>query len=88
MSPSMIATEAFIPDAILQDLDDLLPEERWFEEGTCGETIRLLNPVPPGPWRSLGRCLDYTNWADRERFIELDRAIQIAAQLEAAAEYA
>jgi hypothetical protein len=34
-----------------------------------------LEKVPPGEWRSLGGYFDYTHWADRERFMELDRAI-------------
>jgi len=34
-----------------------------------------LRELPPGPWRSMGRYLDYTNWSDRCRFLELDRAI-------------
>lgn len=35
-----------------------------------------LHELPPGPWRSLGRYLDYTNWPDRDRFVALDRAIE------------
>ncbi len=31
--------------------------------------------LPPGPWRSLGGYMDYSGWADRERFLELDAAI-------------
>jgi hypothetical protein len=34
-----------------------------------------LEQTPPGPWRSLGSYLDYTDWPDRERFVELDRSI-------------
>jgi hypothetical protein len=36
--------------------------------------------LPPGPYRSLGGCLDYSGWSERERFIELDRALQRQAQ--------
>ena len=34
-----------------------------------------LAKAAPGPWRSLGGFLDYSRWEDRERFLELDRAI-------------
>jgi hypothetical protein len=40
-------------------------------------TIRQpLSQLPPGPWRSLGGYLDYSDWPERDRFIELDRAIE------------
>jgi hypothetical protein len=29
------------------------------------------------PWRSLGGFLDYEHWLDRDRFVELDRAISL-----------
>lgn len=32
--------------------------------------------LPPSPYRSLGRCLDYAGWPECERFMELDREIQ------------
>jgi len=34
-----------------------------------------LQKLPPGEWRSLGGYFDYCLWADRDRFIELDKAI-------------
>jgi hypothetical protein len=34
-----------------------------------------IQKLPPSPWRSLGGYFDYDQWADRERFMELDRAI-------------
>jgi len=34
-----------------------------------------LEKLPEGPWRSLGGYFDYSTWADRDRFLELDRAI-------------
>jgi hypothetical protein len=37
--------------------------------------ISRLRRLPPGPFRSLGKHLDYAGWAGRERFMELDRAI-------------
>jgi hypothetical protein len=42
-----------------------------------------LCPLPPGPWRSLGQHLDYTDWPARERFMELDRAIEASRILAA-----
>ena len=38
--------------------------------------ISRLRRLPPGPFRSLGKHLDYAAWVGRERFMELDRAIQ------------
>ena len=35
-----------------------------------------LQKLPLGPYRSLGGFLDYSNWAERDRFLELDLAIQ------------
>jgi len=29
------------------------------------------------PWRSLGGFLDYEQWLDRERFVELDAALAL-----------
>ena len=37
-----------------------------------------VQKVAPGPWRSLGGVFDYSDWPDRERFLELDRAIAAA----------
>jgi hypothetical protein len=34
-----------------------------------------LRKLPPSEWRSLGGYFDYCLWADRERFMELDKAI-------------
>jgi hypothetical protein len=34
-----------------------------------------LQKLPPTQFRSLGGYLDYDDWKDRERFMELDRAI-------------
>jgi hypothetical protein len=35
--------------------------------------------LPPTQFRSLGGYLDYDGWEDRERFMELDRAIRALA---------
>ena len=34
-----------------------------------------LPKLAAGPWRSLGGYFDYSHWPDRERFLELDKAI-------------
>jgi len=39
------------------------------------EDIAPLPKLPPGPWRSLGGHFDYSTWQDRNRFLELDRAL-------------
>src|ERR1700722_4956955 len=36
-----------------------------------------LHKHPDSPWRSLGQYLDYSGWADRDRFVYLDRAIKV-----------
>src|SRR5579872_6841280 len=82
MSSLVIASNTLIAGAIEQDLDELFPAEPWLEEKPEAVETRSLKHVPPGPWRSLGRCLDYTNWPDRDRFLELDRAIQKCAEQE------
>ncbi len=44
--------------------------------GNATREIKLpLQKLAEGPWRSLGGYFDYTFWADRERFLELDKAI-------------
>ena len=61
---------------------DLQPRmELWLDEDFELIQPLPLTPHPPGPWRSLGRYLDYTHWSDRERFRELDRAIQAQAEM-------
>lgn len=50
---------------------------------SCSDDIVIeaqsrLHELPPGRWRSLGRHLDYTNWADRDRFVQLDWAIRLS----------
>ena len=34
-----------------------------------------MEKLAAGPWRSLGGYFDYSHWPDRERFLELDKAI-------------
>lgn len=42
------------------------------------ESAPPLKKLPPSEWRSLGGYFDYEHWADRDRFMELDRAIAAA----------
>ena len=61
----------------LARLDQASPE-RLADAGQ-NQTFKPLQLVPPGPWRSLGGYLDYRDWPDRERFHDLDRAIELQA---------
>jgi hypothetical protein len=54
-------------EASLLDEEDSAAAAVWFPP---------LEKLPPGPWRSLGGYLDYAQWEDRERFLQLDLAIQ------------
>ncbi len=62
-------------------LDKLAPPEPPGQT-VQSEVARPLRLLPPGPSRSLGGYLDYSGWPERERFLELDRAIQLQAWLE------
>jgi hypothetical protein len=43
---------------------------------TCSHEINTpLQKVSAGPWMSCGGYFDYSDWAARERFVELDKAI-------------
>lgn len=83
MTSLTIASETRIADnaAVEKDAHSL---EVWQsgQEEPAPVLVRPLREVAPGPWRSLGRYLDYTNWPERERFVELDRAIETNAQME------
>ena len=39
------------------------------------ELNKRLPKLSAVPWQSLGGYFDYSNWVDRERFVELDKAI-------------
>jgi hypothetical protein len=41
--------------------------------------ISRLRKQPSSPFRSIGGYLDYAGWPDCQRFMELDRAIQLDA---------
>jgi hypothetical protein len=54
-------------------------EARIAHDGAVGvpprETKPPLQKVAASPWRSLGGYFDYSHWPERERFLELDKAI-------------
>jgi len=43
--------------------------------GVSRESRPPLQKVAEGPWRSLGGYFDYSDWPDRDRFMELDKLI-------------
>jgi hypothetical protein len=84
-------------DALLAELEisGQIPESEREESSAYDSGIRRecpsevpLSERPAGPFRSLGRFLDYTDWPDRDRFLELDRAIDRAIRSEASAQEA
>jgi hypothetical protein len=50
-------------------------EQIEYDEDLCAERPPLVK-LAPAPWRSLGGYLDYTDWPEQERFMELDLAIK------------
>jgi hypothetical protein len=74
-----------VPDSssvIQEKVNDL-----WFEadrpnrrDEVASSATVVLEKLPPGPTRSLGGYFDYELWPDCERFLELDRALQLRAQ--------
>ena len=77
-----ITAKTLIAGQVEHDIDAAPPMEVWLGEQSYTRPSGSLTQLAPGPWRSLGRYLDYTNWADRDRFVELDRAIEANAQLD------
>lgn len=77
-----ITAQTLIAGQVEHEIDAAPPIEIWLGEQIRERASSSLPQVAPGPWRSLGRYLDYTNWADRDRFVELDRAIEANAQLD------
>jgi hypothetical protein len=76
--PDLSSSEAAI--ALLQEIAREQEYETWRTQYVRTqkkpyETSAPLQKVPPGPWRSLGGYFDYSHWADRDRFAELDKAI-------------
>lgn len=54
-------------------------ESQIVPDAAINHPLREIKPPMPklaaGPWRSLGGYFDYSLWPDRDRFLELDRAI-------------
>ena len=75
--------EAWIA-SLMKLTDDQERGTRLAHDPGTGNSSREIKPplkkVAEGPWRSLGGYFDYTDWPDRDRFMELDKAI--AATLE------
>jgi hypothetical protein len=61
------------------------PEGEVVQDAAIIQPPREIKPPLPklaaGPWRSLGGYFDYSSWSDRDRFLELDRAIAAGQDL-------
>jgi hypothetical protein len=57
-----------------QEFGGRKPQEARTQQRTS-ECSAPLQKLPPSDWRSLGGYFDYGPWSDRDRFMELDRAI-------------
>jgi len=64
----------------INGVDDEELDEPEFTPREPLNAVSRLRKQPPGPFRSLGKHLDYRGWPGCERFMELDRAIQNEAQ--------
>jgi hypothetical protein len=65
-------------DSPLSSISDITSDEVETRHSKH-EPVRALSrlrKLPPGPFRSLGKHLNYAQWEDCRRFMELDRAIQ------------
>jgi hypothetical protein len=58
------------------DIADGIRLDLIYQMDGLDETISRVHRQPPGPWRSLGQHLDYTDWPERDRFVYLDREIK------------
>ena len=58
-----------------QELQNRRPPQEARAYQRQWENSSPLQKLPPSEWRSLGGYFDYCHWADRERFMELDKAI-------------
>lgn len=62
------------------------PQEDFGRNGSGEEPreplggISRLRRLPPGPYRSLGKYLNYEGWPECQRFLELDDAIRAEVQ--------
>lgn len=73
------------PDSLMALLSALqeIPERKASNKDASenldeGQITTPLEKLPPGPWCSLGGYFDYSEWPDRQRFLELDKAIAVA----------
>ena len=70
--------------ALLRELARVQEFENRSQEARVYQRTYEYNPplqrLPPSEWRSLGGYFDYSLWADRDRFMELDRAIAASRQ--------
>ena len=57
------------------------PTQEMSTDALSCETETPLQKASAGSWVSLGGYFDYSTWADRERFVELDRAIAASGDL-------
>ena len=56
-------------------VDEPERETRAQQDAATDEIKPPLQKLAAGPWRSLGGYFDYSLWPDRERFLELNKAI-------------
>jgi hypothetical protein len=61
--------------------DQVAPVRNDEVPGSLREIKPPLEKLADGPWRSLGGYFDYSLWPERERFLELDRAIAAGQDL-------
>jgi hypothetical protein len=66
-------------------------EVKHFDHGMNGirdlheeVTPAPLMPLAALPWRSLGGLFNYERWPERERFLLLDRAIEVSKSMDPA----
>ena len=57
------------------------PKQEMSTDSWSCETETPLQKASACPWMSSGGYFDYSTWADRERFVELDRAIAASGDL-------
>jgi hypothetical protein len=61
--------------ALAKYADEPVRTARVHQNAESAESKPALQKVAAGPNRSLGGYFDYSLWPDRERFLELDKAI-------------
>jgi hypothetical protein len=61
--------------------EDIRLRPNWGLGASSREVKPPLEKLAAGPWTSLGGYFDYSLWPDRERFLELDKAIAAGQEL-------